>query len=114
MIGGNGERKTLRLVAEYGDACNLLYLPPAGIKAKLAVLRDHCDRLERDYEEIERTSLSPAGRGDPADLVDDTLDLLEGLADAGIQHAIINLPNAEELGVLEIFGEEIIPRAADF
>ena len=114
MIGGNGERKTLRLVAEYGDACNLLYLPPAGIKAKLGVLRDHCDRLERDYEEIERTSLSPAGRGDPADLVDDTLDLLEGVADAGIQHAIINLPNAEELGVLEIFGEEIIPKAAEF
>ena len=64
--------------------------------------------------EAARTSLSPAGRGDPADLVDDTLDLLEGLADAGIQHAIVNLPNAEELGVLEIFGEEIIPKAAEF
>jgi F420-dependent oxidoreductase-like protein len=114
MIGGNGERKTLRLVAEYGDACNLLNLRPEGIKAKLAVLRDHCDRLERDYEEIERTSLSSAGRGDPADLVDDTLDLLEGQANAGIQHAIVNLPNAEELGVLEIFGEEIIPKTADF
>ena len=114
MIGGNGERKTLRLVAEYGDACNLLSLSPEAIKHKLAVLRAHCDRLERDYEEIERTSLSSAGRGDPADLVDDTLELLEGQANAGIQHAIVNLRNAEELGVLEIFGEEIIPRAAEF
>jgi len=113
LIGGNGERKTLRLVAEYADACNLLALAPELVKQKLAVLRAHCDRLDRDYEEIERTSLHRAGRGEPADLVDDTLELLDALADVGIQHAIVNLPDVSELGVLELFGEEIIPRIAE-
>jgi len=58
MIGGMGERKTLRLVAEYGDACNLFSAAgPDGIKQKLAVLREHCDNCGRDYERIEKTML---------------------------------------------------------
>jgi alkanesulfonate monooxygenase len=112
LIGGGGERKTLRLVAEYGDACNLGGAPEQ-IKHKLAVLREHCDRLERDYEEIERTSLHTVGRGEPADLVDDTLELLEELSEVGIRHAIVNLLEPSPLGVIEQFGDEIIPRAAE-
>jgi F420-dependent oxidoreductase-like protein len=112
LIGGGGERKTLRLVAEYGDACNL---GGSGdqIRHKLAVLREHCDRLERDYEEIERTSLHAVGLGAPADIVDDTLELLEELSEAGIRHAIVNLPDASQLGIIEQFGDEIIPRVAE-
>src|SRR5881227_1120480 len=63
LIGGGGERKTLRLVAEYADACNLF----AGgeIERKLRILREHCDALGRDYDEIEKTAM---GRLDPSDL----------------------------------------------
>ena len=57
MIGGNGERRTLRLVARYGDACNFLVLEPDEIRAKLAVLRSHCEDLGRDMREIEITAL---------------------------------------------------------
>lgn len=112
LIGGGGERKTLRLVAEYGDACNLGGSPEQ-IRHKLTVLRAHCDRLERDYEEIERTSLHTVGRGELADLADETLELLERLSEAGIRHAIFNLPDVTQLGILEQFGDEIIPRAAE-
>ena len=57
MIGGNGERRTLRLVARYADACNFLILEPDEIRAKLEVLRAHCDEIGRDYGEIEITAL---------------------------------------------------------
>src|SRR5918992_849021 len=56
MVGGGGERKTLRLVAQYADACNVLG-GPERIAHKYAVLREHCDRLGRPYEEIERSCL---------------------------------------------------------
>src|SRR5213080_1273976 len=59
LIGGGGERKTLRLVARYGDACNLFASFGAeGLGRKLAVLREHCQAVGRPYEEIEKTSLS--------------------------------------------------------
>lgn len=56
MVGGNGERRTLRLVAQYADACNFLVLEPEQIRAKLAILRAHCDDLGRDPSEIEITA----------------------------------------------------------
>src|SRR5690606_35837089 len=52
LVGGGGERKTLRLVAQYADACNLFLGPE--VPHKLAVLREHCDRLGRDYDAIEK------------------------------------------------------------
>jgi alkanesulfonate monooxygenase SsuD/methylene tetrahydromethanopterin reductase-like flavin-dependent oxidoreductase (luciferase family) len=55
LIGGGGERKTLRLVAQYGDACNLFATSPDDVAHKLGVLRRHCDDLGRDYETIRRT-----------------------------------------------------------
>ncbi|WP_262849286.1 LLM class F420-dependent oxidoreductase [Mumia quercus] len=60
MVGGGGERKTLRLVAQYADACNLFAQPGSGtdgVRHKLAVLRDHCDALGRPYEEVRKTIL---------------------------------------------------------
>src|SRR5579883_641622 len=58
LIGGTGERKTLRMVAQYGDACNLfLRLGKDEVKRKLDVLREHCARMGRPYEQIEKTSL---------------------------------------------------------
>jgi alkanesulfonate monooxygenase SsuD/methylene tetrahydromethanopterin reductase-like flavin-dependent oxidoreductase (luciferase family) len=60
MIGGGGERKTLRLVAQYADACNIAASPQA--EHKLAVLRNHCDAVGRDYDEIEKTTIIPVDR----------------------------------------------------
>ena len=112
MIGGLGERKTLRLVAEYGDACNLfdfVGLPELG--RKLDVLKSHCERAGRDYDEIERTTLGTAdfSASSPAEL----LAKLRELANLGVQHAIWNLPNVHEVKPLEVFGREIIPAAAE-
>ncbi|CAA0101526.1 Phthiodiolone/phenolphthiodiolone dimycocerosates ketoreductase [Mycolicibacterium vanbaalenii] len=55
MIGGGGERKTLRLVAQYGDACNLFATSPEEVAHKLDVLRRHCDDADRDYDSIRKT-----------------------------------------------------------
>jgi alkanesulfonate monooxygenase SsuD/methylene tetrahydromethanopterin reductase-like flavin-dependent oxidoreductase (luciferase family) len=68
LIGGAGERKTLRLVARYGDACNLfLMLGDDAVRHKLEVLQRHCDELGRDSATIEKTTLGtvnppPPGR----------------------------------------------------
>ena len=112
MIGGNGERQTLRLVAQYADACNLLVLEPEEIPAKLEVLRRHCDEVGRPYEAIERTALNEVGRT-PGETAADVVAFFRRLAAAGIQHAIVNLPNAHELTPLEVFSREIIPAVAD-
>lgn len=57
LIAGAGERVTLRLVAQYGDLCNIIE-SPEGLERKYAILRDHCDAAGRDYDEIQRTSVS--------------------------------------------------------
>lgn len=113
MIGGNGEQKTLRLVAQYGDACNFLVLEPEEIRGKLEVLKRHCQEVGRPYDEIERTALNEihlaAGKMAAADVI----GLFRGLADAGVQHVMVNMPNAHELWPLEVFGREIIPAVAE-
>src|SRR5262249_35501142 len=60
LIGGGGEKKTLRLVAQYADACNLFALGPDAIQHKLEVLRGHCEAEGRDYEAIEKTIVAQA------------------------------------------------------
>jgi F420-dependent oxidoreductase-like protein len=90
LIAGSGERKTLRLVARYGDMCNLFDLPGAGraddLKHKLQVLRSHCEDAGRDYDAIEKTVSSFVDTGDRAR----TLDHLTELADLGIDHAMVS------------------------
>ncbi|HKC50799.1 MAG TPA: LLM class F420-dependent oxidoreductase [Myxococcota bacterium] len=113
LIGGGGEKKTLRLVARYADACNLFaFLGPDGLGRKLDVLRRHCDTERRDFAAIEKTTLGTAwlapGKQSAADLVKTCREL----ASIGIDQAIFNLPNAHEIGPLETFGKEIIPAAA--
>jgi len=60
MIGGSGEKKTLRMVAQYADACNIFGGEPADIEHKLSVLRDHCETLGTDYDRIEKTMIVSA------------------------------------------------------
>ncbi len=113
MIGGGGEQKTLRLVAQYADATNVFGDGPR-LAHKYAVLREHCERLGRPYEEIERSTLqtisvSIDGAGStstPAQLVDQFGEL----ADAGVQHVILGVRGVEDLRQLELLGSAVIPQ----
>jgi len=83
MLGGSGEQKTLRLVAQYADACNLFanrQVGAAGIESKLAVLRRHCDDVGRPYDDIRRTILW-GGEPELPQLAED----LKPFADVGVQ-----------------------------
>jgi F420-dependent oxidoreductase-like protein len=112
MVGGGGERKTLRLVATYADACNILVPDPGESRHKLEVLARHCDAIGRDVGEIETTSLLEAdlrpGRQTPAGVI----AAFRTQADEGIEHVIVNLPDAHVPGRLDTFGREIIPAVA--
>jgi F420-dependent oxidoreductase-like protein len=113
MIGGMGEKKTLRLVAQYADACNLfVYAGPDAVREKLAVLRQHCEDVGRPYDEIERTGLGSAHLAPGAMTASQVIETCRALAEAGIQHLIFNMPNVEEITPLEVFGREIIPAVA--
>ncbi len=62
MVGGGGEKKTLRLVAQYADACNV-FGSPEGIARKYAILAEHCAAVGRDPDEIERSTLQNVNLG---------------------------------------------------
>ena len=108
MIGGNGERRTLRLVARYADACNFLVLEPEQIRAKMEILRAHCDELGRDIRTIEITALDEIdlrpGRMTTADVV----ARARAQADAGVQHLIVNMPEVWDTRHLEAVGREVM------
>jgi F420-dependent oxidoreductase-like protein len=88
LIGGGGERKTLRLVARYADACNLF--PGPGLPAKLEVLRRHCEAEGRDYAEIEKTTALVVERGeDPRAGASRLLEQLREVAAVGVDHVIV-------------------------
>ena len=111
LIGGGGEKKTLRLVAKYADACNI-FGPPDTVRAKLAVLKQHCDALGRDYGAIEKTTLGTVDLEPGKMHAKDVIAHCEALAVIGVQHAIFNMPNVDEIRPLEVFGREIIPALA--
>jgi len=100
LIGGTGEKKTLRMVAQYADACNIFDMGGEAISHKLDVLRGHCERLGRDYDDIARTTLgslhvSADGR-DGTQSVDQVVDHLGELAAIGIDESIVSLRNVSE------------------
>ncbi len=88
MIGGGGERKTLRLVAQYGDACNLFTSSPADVGHKLEVLRRHCDHVGRDYSTIRKTVMANNPRPTP-ETRDEFVRSMADYAALGIDTAII-------------------------
>jgi F420-dependent oxidoreductase-like protein len=113
LIGGQGEKKTLRLVARYADACNLFAYGGADLlRHKLDVLRRHCDAERRDYDAIERTVLGSAQLAAGKETAADVIRRCEGLAKLGVQHLIVNMANVHELAPLETFAREIIPAVA--
>src|SRR5918998_64206 len=85
-----GERKTLRLVAQYGDACNLFASSPDDVEHKLDVLRRHCDDVGRDYHEIRKTILANNPRPSP-NTRDEFVRQMAGYAELGV-HAVMVTP----------------------
>jgi F420-dependent oxidoreductase-like protein len=110
LIGGGGERKTLRLVAQYADSCNLF--ANADLPRKLEVLRQHCADVGRDYDEIEKTVISRLDPGPNGERVDDVLEQLNELAALGVTHTHTSLKDTSNPAVLEVFGDRLIPEAA--
>jgi F420-dependent oxidoreductase-like protein len=114
MVGGSGERRTLRLVARHADACNLVG-DPERVRRKLAVLRDHCAAEERDPATIEVTHLAPArviAAGEPRDgrgaaTIEEHAGRYRELAEAGVQTAIVGLSDAGGAASVSRFGEVI-------
>ncbi|HET7338694.1 MAG TPA: LLM class F420-dependent oxidoreductase [Candidatus Dormibacteraeota bacterium] len=135
-IGGAGEKVTLKLVAQYGDACNIGG-DIATVKHKLGVLREHCESVGRDYDTILKTMEFYSVLGDAGEVerimrdtarrtgtdesfvrswhphhgdADRIAALVHEYADAGIEYFVVNLPNAFEGGVITRFAEEVFPR----
>lgn len=132
LVGGSGEKKTLRLVAQYANACNL-FGSPETVRQKVEVLESHCSDVERDPSEITVTHLTNAMAGSDAvglrarinrvrgrntsveefsernnaGLVADLVNLFARYADAGAQHSIVALPDVHVDGSIESFGEVI-------
>jgi len=107
MIGGGGERKTLRLVAQYADATNV-FGGPTAIHHKYEVLREHCAAIGRDPDEIERSTLQ--GVNLSRDSASSGVDRFGELSDAGAQHVIFNLADVHDPRHLETIGRDILPQ----
>ena len=109
MVGGGGERKTLRMVAQYADACNLF----AGRDEarKLDILRQHCEAVGRDYDTIYKTAYYWF---DPSKGVGRIIDDLGALAALGYDAAIGAVAGVWDVAPLEVIGSEVIPVVADF
>jgi F420-dependent oxidoreductase-like protein len=112
LIGGGGEKKTLRLVAKYAQACNLF--GGAELEHKLDVLRRHCDDVGRDYDEIEKTVMFSLDPGDNGEKVDTLLEELQRLASLGVQEAHGSVPDVWRITPLELLGDRVVPVAAGF
>jgi F420-dependent oxidoreductase-like protein len=113
LIAGGGEKKTLRLVAQYANACNI-FGPPDTVRAKLAILKEHCSALARDYASIEKTTLGTVEVASGKMSASEVIAQCKALGELGVDQAIFNMPIVHELKPLEIFGKEIIPAVAEF
>ncbi|HEX4214439.1 MAG TPA: LLM class F420-dependent oxidoreductase [Candidatus Dormibacteraeota bacterium] len=111
LIGGGGERKTLRLVARHADACNLF--PSPELPHKLDVLRRHCETEGRDYDAIEKTAAYFIDVGEHGEKVDEVIAGLRWLAGMGIQTAIAGIKDAWRIEPVRIVAEKVLPAVAD-
>lgn len=112
LIGGGGEKKTLRLVAQYAQACNLFGGPE--VAHKLEVLKGHCDTLGTDYDAIEKTVMFPLDPGADGANVDTILTQLEGLSKLGVTHVHGWVPQVASITPLDILGKQVIPVIAEW
>jgi len=111
LIGGSGERKTLRMVAEYADACNLFGESPDVVRHKLDVLRGHCDDLDRDYDAIEKTMITMGT--DPVTETDAFLSAMGEYAALGISLVTLVPPTDDPVGWTTAVCEDVLPRLSE-
>jgi F420-dependent oxidoreductase-like protein len=111
MIGGGGERKTLRFVARYAQACNLFPGPEAA--HKLDVLRAHCEAEGRDYDDIEKTCYFLFDAGEKGEKTGEIVDGLGKLAEMGFDSAIGAVADVWRIAPIEAIGRDVIPAVAD-
>jgi len=111
MVAGDGEKKTLRLVARYADACSLR--PGPQVPEKLDVLRRHCEEEGRDYDSIEKTCAFRFDVGERGEKAEELVGQLRWLAAMGIETVIGFVPNVDRIKPLETIGKEVIPAVAD-
>jgi F420-dependent oxidoreductase-like protein len=107
LIGGGGEKKTLKLVARYGDACNLFAMGPDQVQRKLDILAAHCEAEGRDYGSIKKTMMAI---GDPRDDLDGFLKLMEQYAAIGIELVELRDLPPDPGSVVAELGEKLLPR----
>ncbi|MBN9153245.1 MAG: LLM class F420-dependent oxidoreductase [Microbacterium sp.] len=110
VIGGGGERKTLRLVARYADACNLNVVEPDQVRHKLEVLRRHCDAEGRDEASVEKTMQTSAW--DPVADPDAFLRFAEAVAEVGMEHLHVRAQSDDPAGYIARFAATVAPRLA--
>ena len=112
MVGGGGERKTLRLVAQYADACNV-FGSPENVARKFAILDAHCAAVGRDPREIERSTLQNLRVGPPGaartQSPAEVIDRFGELSDAGVQHVIFELKDVYVPEYRETVGRDVVP-----
>ena len=113
MVGGTGPNKTLRMVAQYADACNIGdWVGRENMQKALDTLKAHCETLGRDYDTVEKTSLCTVHLSGK-DTVDSVMRRVKELAAMGFTHAIFNMPDVYKITPLETFAREIIPAVAE-
>jgi F420-dependent oxidoreductase-like protein len=135
LVGGSGEKRTLRIVAKYGDACNL-FGSAETVRKKLNILKEHCKSIGRDYDSILKSKLGAividdnkemaksrvqqTFKGIPEEQInefvmygtpEDILREIELLEQAGIQYLIVDLEPSRELEALDMFANKIIRKA---
>jgi alkanesulfonate monooxygenase SsuD/methylene tetrahydromethanopterin reductase-like flavin-dependent oxidoreductase (luciferase family) len=109
LIGGSGERKTLRLVARYADACNLFGAEPDQVAHKLDVLRGHCATEGRDYDAITKTVLA---MGNPFSDTAAFFDQMAEYAKLGIEQVDL-MPLGDPVTYAERVGADLVPALRD-
>jgi F420-dependent oxidoreductase-like protein len=133
LIGGSGEKVTLKIVAQFADACNVGHLDNEGLARKFEIIKQHCDAVGRDYNTIHRTVLFncaiaesddeawaksfafkrniPSGRIREQALVGTPGTVRRRVAEieqAGAQELILYFPDARDLTPLRMFAKECI------
>jgi F420-dependent oxidoreductase-like protein len=134
LVGGSGERKTLKIVAKFADACNL-FGSAETVKRKLIILKEHCKNVGRDYDSILKTKLGVIVIdnetqvaenkikqnfiGMPEEQIrefaiygtpEDVLKQIELLEQVDIQYLIVDLEPSRELEALDVFANKIIKK----
>jgi F420-dependent oxidoreductase-like protein len=117
LVGGAGEKKTLRLVAKYADRCNLFVRPdptgPAAVAGKLDVLREHCRREGTDYDRIRKTVLYTAPLSPGAPAAAQFTEVMSAYAALGVTEVHVMPMDGDPVGFVRNLGEHVIPRVVD-